>query len=305
MPKRVVRRFVLIRRHRTERSSRTECHGVLRADSWVLTGHCRGPPVPSASGTHGLPRGYSGDPKCDATAQNAAPARRIFFGSHTTHPSSMHASRTLVLTPALRPSVAPSRPLCPGLLAYFARPTCTCAGRWREPRPDRRGACRVVGVLVQYVWRSHGTRVPCHVRSLAALVRSSAYSSSVVAVRCRSKLGQHSLPGRCVCPRYPSPLRRVTSSCVLDAYSRALNGIRLARSFARGTRAAVQVIGTQLKALRCGWTTVDFVGQVRATNAAPLRAQPRATTAPWLVLRSSRGSLMLCSLSPHRALTRP
>jgi hypothetical protein len=28
----------------------------------------------------------------------------------------------------------------------------------------------------------------------------------------------------------------------------------------------VQVIGAQLKALRCGWTTVDFVGQVRARH---------------------------------------
>ena len=102
----------------------------------------------------------------------------------------------------------------------------------------------------------------------------------------------------------PSLLLRVASSWVLDAYSSVLNGISLARSFARGTRAAVQVIGTQLKALKCGWTTVDFVGQVRATNAAPSRAQPHATTAPWLVVRLC-AALLLCCLSPHPALTLP
>ncbi len=95
----------------------------------------------------------------------------------------------------------------------------------------------------------------------------------------------------------PSLLLRVASSGVLDAYSRVLNGTRLARPFARGTRAAVQVIGAQLKALRCGWTAVDFVGEVRATNAAPSRANLRVTAAPWLVLRLSRGSLALLPVS--------
>jgi hypothetical protein len=106
------------------------------------------------------------------------------------------------------------------------------------------------------------------------------------------------LPPRGLCvSMVPSLELRVASSCALDAYSRVLNGKRLARSFARGTRAAVQVIGAQLKALRCGWTTVDFVGQVRATNAAPSRAQPRATAALWLVIRLSRGSLALLPVS--------
>lgn len=55
LPKRVVRRFVLIRRHRTERSSRTECrgtHGVLRGTRGVLLYRVPG-------GAWGVLKGYS------------------------------------------------------------------------------------------------------------------------------------------------------------------------------------------------------------------------------------------------------
>ncbi len=115
-PNRVVLRFVWIRRRRTERSSRTQCHGFH---------------IPLA---HAL------------------------------------MTREHEYSRSLPPSAAPSRPLCPvvssraSLVAH--EHMCFCAGRWHEPRPDRRGACRVVGVLVQYMWRSNGTGVPCHLHSL-------------------------------------------------------------------------------------------------------------------------------------------
>jgi hypothetical protein len=93
------------------------------------------------------------------------------------------------------------------------------------------------------------------------------------------------------------------------------HGTELARSFARGTlwlwtlrccsdtcvslRACgvMQVIGAQLSELECGVTTVDFVGQLRATDeVAP---KPRAAAARRLVLRLSR-----CSVAPCLAALR-
>ena len=62
-------------------------------------------------------------------------------------------------------------------------------------------------------------------------------------------------------------------------------------------RGVVKVIGTQLSELECGWTTVDFVGRLRATDeVAP---KPRAAAARRLVLRLSR-----CSPAPCLAALR-
>ena len=62
-------------------------------------------------------------------------------------------------------------------------------------------------------------------------------------------------------------------------------------------RGVVKVIGTQLSELECGWTTVDFVGRLRATDeVAP---KPRATAARRLVLRLSRCSLAPCLRIVH------
>jgi hypothetical protein len=200
---------------------------------------------------------------------------------------------------SLPPSAAPSRPLCPvvssraslGAHVYMCRSLARASSRstWCVPRGWGTRTVRVEGT---WYWR---TRVPCHLRSLAA--------RALLLVGRRWLVSLPKQTGGALPPRglfvsmVPSLELRVASSCALDAYSRVLNCIRLARSFARGARAAVQVIGAQLKALRCGWTTVDFVGQVRATNAAPSRANLRATAAPWRVLRLSRGSLALLPVS--------
>ncbi len=93
------------------------------------------------------------------------------------------------------------------------------------------------------------------------------------------------------------------------------HGTGLARSFVRGTlwlwtlrcfsdtcvsllaRGVMQVIGAQLSELECGWTTVDFVGRLQATDEVALK--PRAAAARRLVLRLSR-----CSPAPCLAALR-
>jgi hypothetical protein len=96
--------------------------------------------------------------RCHRT--NAAPALQF---THRTPFEHAGPARTLTPTPSLPPS------LSRGLLACVSRHArahvLLCRSLARAS--SRSTWCvRLVGVLVQYVWRAHGTRVSCHVRRL-------------------------------------------------------------------------------------------------------------------------------------------
>ncbi len=90
VPKRAARRFVLIRRHRAERSSRTQCHGVLGGYSkGLLEGSSRTEFQGCSGATQGvLERSYRIE--CRATAQTL-PWHGVFSPVHSgTYPWRMH-----------------------------------------------------------------------------------------------------------------------------------------------------------------------------------------------------------------------
>ena len=158
-PKRVVRRFVLIRRRRKERSVPHRVargtHGYSRGPHGVLTG-IHG--VLEKSSRTESTQGYSGVLE-GPSIPRAIPAHHTLHRhgvsspvQSVTHPSSMHSSHKHAHSPSLSRSLPPS--LSCGLLACFPRHLCCGAGRWRERRTDRRGACPCLGVLVPYMWGS-------------------------------------------------------------------------------------------------------------------------------------------------------
>ena len=111
-------------------------HGYSRGTGEVLPGYWRGPSIPRAIPAHHTLHRHG----------VSSPVQSV------THPSSMHSSHKHAHSPSLSRSLPPS--LSCGLLACFPRHLCCGAGRWRERRPDRRGACPCLGILVRYMWRS-------------------------------------------------------------------------------------------------------------------------------------------------------
>jgi hypothetical protein len=110
-PKRVVRRFVLIRRRRKERSVPYRVARGTHGYSRVLTGYSRGtrevlPYREYSWGTQGvLERSYHTE--CNATAPNAALAWRGFSGSER-QPPFEHAQLAHTRALPLRPSLPPA-----------------------------------------------------------------------------------------------------------------------------------------------------------------------------------------------------
>jgi hypothetical protein len=164
LPEWFVCRFVLMRRRRKERSSRTEStRGILRVLERSLPYRVQSHRSNAAHGTACLLR---------------------FRASPT--PSSMHNSHTNTLT--LPPTVAPSRPLCARRPTDDGPVVCSRASL---------GTCAVVQVggtsvvQINVVRACDGVTRTVHVdvrvRSLEALMRSPACGSSVVRVCCLTK----------------------------------------------------------------------------------------------------------------------
>ncbi len=178
-PKRVVCRLMLMRPHREERYSRTECRGggtqgVLRAYSWGTRGTAEVLPYPVPVVLRGYPGRTRGIPSV------VRPLKRCSGTAYFLRFTASHTAR--VLTPTLPQSVAPFSPpsrarahglLCRSLARASSRST------WCVP-------CEAVtGVLN---WGTHcystcGLEVCC----------------GVLPTRTRAAI----LAAVCVCPRYP------------------------------------------------------------------------------------------------------